>query len=178
MLFSKALPVLFFTAISCDAAIIYKFVGTGINGETVNSTIQVSNPEPVAFQLTLPTFENPPNNTGMDFLCSQLDSSQNCGATGLPFVGFSTQNSFGAFSSQLQFDASNGLAYFFLFPTGAFATLGTSVSETGSGLGIRNNSGTLTVSATPEPTTAGFLVLGSGALLAVLFRNKRRGPRQ
>jgi hypothetical protein len=149
--FTKAVVVLTLSAASIQASIIYNFVGTGLPSE------------PVAFHLTVPNFVNPPlDGPFVSFTCAQFDSSTNCEPLGATF--FSNQSGLGAFSAQIQFDATNDVGYVFSFPTGAFGAPGVYSAEAGVG-----NPGTLTVT-TPEPTTillafSGFCLCGLRRLL-------------
>jgi hypothetical protein len=154
---TMALVVLMLTAASIQAGVIYDFVGTG-------SATPFTPPEPVAFQLTVPDFVNPPlNGPFVFFTCAQFDSSTNCAPSGEE--SFSNQSALGAFSAQLGFDATNGVEYDFFFPTGAFGAPGVYSAENG---GPTFNLGTLTVTTTPEPTT--MLLAVSGACLCGLLR--------
>lgn len=148
---SRAVVVLTFTAASSQAAvIIYGFVGLGLGGTPAS--------EPVAFQLTVPDFQSPPESGLIYFTCDQLDSSTNCKAPdwiGVLFLGYGYNNP--AFSAVLQFNANNNWDYLFYFPAGAFTTPGIHIAEPG------YNPGTLTVSETggaPEPATILFVMSG------------------
>jgi hypothetical protein len=151
--FTKVFVVLTLSAASIQASVIYNFVGTGLPSE------------PVAFQLTVPDFVNPPlDGAFVFFTCSQFDSSINCNPLGVE--SFSNQSILGAFSAQLTFDATNNTDYAFFFPTGAFGAPGVYNAETGG----NENPGTLTVTQTPEPTTillvlSGFCLCGFRRLL-------------
>ena len=136
---TMAVVVLMLAAASLQAGVIYDFVGTGI----------LPGPEPVAFQLTVPNFVNPPlNGPFVFFTCAQFDSSTNCNPVGEE--SFSNQSVLGAFSAQLTFDATNDVGYGFFFPTGAFGAPGVYTADNG---GPTFNLGTLTVTETPEPVT-------------------------
>jgi hypothetical protein len=145
---TMAVVVLVLSAVATQASVVYNFVGTGLPSE------------PMAFQLTVSDFVNPPlGNPGpfVDFTCAQLDSSTNCDSQ-LPGISFSNQGV--AFSAQLTFDAINNTEYAFFFPTGAFDAPGVYSAESG-----RNfNSGTLTVTQTPEPHTIIMLALSGFCL--------------
>jgi hypothetical protein len=158
------LPVL---AVSVRASVIYDFVGTGSAFTTPTQTFA---PEPMAFQLTLSGFVNPPLDGPIAaFTCAQFDSSTNCDPAFLGAV-FSNQSAGGAFSAQLQFNATNGAGYIFYFPTGAFGAAGIYNANTPTPV---FNSGTLTVQTTvqtPEPANAILMLLG----LVCGFRFSRR----
>ncbi|HEV3331318.1 MAG TPA: hypothetical protein VG096_10075 [Bryobacteraceae bacterium] len=144
------LPVL---AVSVRASVIYDFVGTGSAFTTATQTFA---PEPVAFQLTLSDFVNPPLDGPIAaFPCAQFDSSTNCDPAFLGAV-FSNQSAGGAFSAQLQFNATNGAGYIFYFPAGAFGAPGVYSANAPTPV---FNSGTLTVQ-TPEPANAILMLLG------------------
>jgi len=139
---ATAVVGLMLTATSVHASsITYDFVGTG-------SAAFHKPPEPVAFQLTVSNFVNPPLNAGSVFFpCSELDSSTNC------YIGvwFSQSNTGGpSLQDYIAFDASNNAGYLFYFPVGSFGTPG---SYTATRLGAASNRGTLTVTETPEPAT-------------------------
>ena len=141
---TKVVVISMLAAASIHANVIYTFVGTGESG-----------PEPVAFQLTVPDFVHPPNSGSfVEFTCAQLDSSTNCDPSGIET--FSYQSVMEGFSAQLTFEATNDTEYGFFFPTGAFGTPGVYSAETG----LNFNSGTLTVTQTPEPHTILLILIG------------------
>ena len=153
-------------AVACGHAetIDYNFVGMGKAVDGVPA-------EPVAFHLTLPSFADPPMDSGFIFFtCAQTDASTNCDTALMPnnAISFSNQSALGAFSAQLTFAAADLVEYVFVFPTGAFGTPG--VYTTGSTF----DPGTLTVTETPEPSTV--LLALSGVCLSGFFkwRTKRR----
>ena len=161
----KALVVVTLSAASCQAGILYSFVGTGLS-------IAGLGPEPVAFQLSTLGFVNPSFGGGFVlFACAQLDSSTNCDPAPFAGINFSNQSVLGAFSAQLTFDASNQAAYNFFFPTGAFGTPGVYNSDASN----NRNPGTLTVTLTPEPASvlfalSGLCLCGLGRLRARFYR--------
>lgn len=152
----KVLTVWAVTALSLQASVIYNFSGTGI--------ISTEPPEPLAFQLTVPNFVNPPLGTPPDvefvfFSCAQLDFFTNCDAgAGEPGGGisFANQAQLSPFSAFLSFGAVNGVGYGFTFPAGALGAPGTYQSSSSS-------PGTLVITATsavPEPGTGTTCILG------------------
>jgi len=139
--------ILVVTACAAQASVVYSFAGTGDAFSTVPA-------EPEAFQLAVPKFLAPPPNGSITFSCAQLDSSTNCNVASGPFaVYFSNfpSNSLGA-ADTLEFVATNDIAYLFDFMNGAFGAPGVYVA-------LQGNSGTLTVTETPEPVT-GLFALG------------------
>jgi hypothetical protein len=149
---TSAVVVLMLSAVSVQASAIYNFVGTGLPNAGAGQPS-----EPVAFQLTVANFLNPPlDGSFVIFTCAQLDSSTNCDPQDVET--FSTQTSLGAFSAQLTFDANNNVEYGFFFSTGAFGAPGVYSAETTG----NDNPGVLSVTPTtdsgaltqaPEPTT-------------------------
>ena len=133
------------TAAAHADSVVYAFIG-------IDNTGQFAEPE--AFQLTVIEFIDPQaDGEGLDFTCSQLDSSTNCGSPGVIF-----SDQIGPFSAQVQFDALI-VGSIFTFPAGAFTRSGIYTNEVGT------NSGTLTVQESPEP---GSLALTLCALLLFL----------
>jgi hypothetical protein len=112
----------------------------------------------------------------VNFTCAQLTSSTNCDTANPDAVSFSNQSAGGAaaagFSAQLGFGASNDVSYGFFFPADAFGTPG--VYNADSNLGPFTNLGTLTVTvvATPEPTSALLLLTGVCFLGLARLRTK------
>jgi hypothetical protein len=162
----KALVVLALGAASVRASVIYSFLGTGTFGTSVTTGMSITtDPEPVAFQLTTPSFLNPPGCTPvfcapLSFSCGQLDSNTNCLVWGdSPSVGF-----FKRFNDVILFSASNNVEYAFYFPLGALGAPGVYSPNV---VGVFN-AGTLTVAVTevPEPTTV-LLALGGVCLVFV-----------
>jgi hypothetical protein len=172
----KSLAILTLAGASIQAEIVYDFVGTGTAG---------TSPEPVAFQLTVLDFINPPfvplvNNMTVGFTCGQLDSSTNCATSppGIESVIFTNRNDPSLIaivsSAALQFQASNGSQYDFFFNTGAFDTPGVYTAYAPNGQNsAAYNAGTLKVSV-PEAANATLLdySLLLGALI-VLFKRAR-----
>src|SRR5262249_36829542 len=140
------------------ASVIYNFVGT-----EANSTPTVS----LSFQLTVPTFVNPPlDGPPVVFACSQLDSQMNLLCPGVGNTVQFSNNSSQAPNSAIVFliDGANaGDAWF--FPAGALGSVGVYTAS-----GNRLNTGTLTVSQTPEPST--LLLIGAGGLSALIIRKR------
>jgi MYXO-CTERM domain-containing protein len=145
---------------SARASVIYEFSGTGVS----------FGPIQVAFRLTVPDFVDPPMDGASEFRsCGQLDSSTNCLPVFPGGVYFSNQSAGGAYSAQLQFNASNNAGYVFVFPTGAFGTPGTYTAHL---LGPNGNPGELrVVESTDVPEPAAMSLLG---LAAVLLRRRVR----
>ena len=152
------------SAVPVHAGLIYSLTGFG------------SASLPLSFVLEVPTAVNPQMNTGFSyFACSQLLSSTNCLASLGPPLGavtFSNQSTSPRnFSATITFSATDGSTYVFFFPTGAFASAGTFISDTSGGTG---NAGTLFVS--PEPSSlievAGALGLAFCAIRSRKLRNR------
>jgi hypothetical protein len=166
----KALVVFTLAAASIQASVIYNFVGTG--------TAIPGPAEPVAFQLTVPTFVNPPLTNPPNpaifvfFFCAQMDSSTNCNSSIAPpalgAIDFSNQGALGAFSAQIGFQAANFASYAFFFPTGAFGTPGVYTTEA-----TVSNPGTLTVTSIPEPSTMLLTLSGICLWSFPRFRTRR-----
>ena len=152
------LPV-FGASVAHASSVTYSFVGIG------GATLTVPD-EPVAFELTVPAFIIPAIGTHIDFTCAQMNSSTNCGLAPNPYGAFFSSG------STLQFDASNNVGYVFNFPTGAFGAVGTYSAIPDPFPGAEQNTGTLTVTSTPEPTTL-FLAL-SGIGLFSLRRSRSK----
>ena len=158
----KAVMLFVLSAASIHASVIYNFVGTGIDNE------------PMAFQLTVPTFVSPPlNGAFVGFTCGQMNSSTNCDNS-VPAgnsIFFARYNTPSPSSDYIQFDASNGSGYLIYFAINDFGATGVyTAPEAGLGVG---NTGTLTVSQTPEPTTL-LLCLGGFCFYGFRrFANKR-----
>jgi len=161
----KAAIVLMLAVASSQAGtmVVYNFVGTGApfaleTGQTVPA-------EPVAFQLTVPDFLNPPLNGAFgSFSCAQLDSSTNCDSSNPTAILLGNSSLNGTFGTILFFDASNSYGYIFFFPSGALEAVGVYSAESGDTF----NSGTLTVSQTPEVNT--ILYALSGICICGLYR--------
>jgi hypothetical protein len=153
----KAVVIMMAATAGLQASVIYDFVGTGFDFE------------PMAFQLTVPNFVDPPSWQFVDFTCAQFDSSTNCEGV----ETFSYQDVQGALYGQLTFEPTNNAGYVFFFPYEAFGTTGvyTAADLTG---GNYFNSGTLTVTETPEPTTT--LLALSGFVLWSLGRLPKQRP--
>jgi hypothetical protein len=146
------------TAAAHADSVQYIFAGTDSSGEF---------PESEAFQLTVPDFiDAPPDGSGVDFTCVQLDSSTNCSSPG---IIFSDQSVLGAFSAQLQFD-SPIVGSIFDFPSAAFTTPGVYSSEAGG----NSITGALTVQEAAEPGSLA-LTLSAGLLFLSLRAKKLRG---
>jgi hypothetical protein len=157
-----AATLLFLPVGILHASTIYTFSGTGTAFVTTNGTVPA---EPLSFQLTAATFINPPLDgpfsSDVEFTCSQLDSSTNCGLD----IFFSNQSgSPSGYSADLQFDAADDTAYIFYFPTGAFAAPGVYAADNG---GPKFNLGTLTVTETPEPNTLLLALTGVAGMLVL-----------
>jgi hypothetical protein len=159
----QALVVLALGTASVQGSVIYSFLGTGTFGTSVTTGMSITTvPEPVAFQLTTPSFLNPRSCDPImcdpvPFSCGQLDSSTNCLVQGdSPSVGF-----FYRYYDTILFSASNNVEYAFNFPIGALGAPGVYSSNF-------VNAGTLTVAVTavPEPTAV-LLVLGGICLVFV-----------
>ena len=109
-------------------------------------------PVPIAFQLTVDEFINPPSDASdIFFPCEQLDSNTNCGYG----ISFSTQSAPDNIDAQVLFSTIFEAGYAFDFPSGAFTVPGTYTSD--------DNTGILTVSEisdVPEPSSASFLAMG------------------
>ena len=151
----RLLAALLIATAAHAASVVYIFAGTDNTG---------GSPEPEAFRLIVPDFINPPpGGAGVDFTCAQLESSTNCSSPG---VIFSEQN--GAFSAQLQFD-SPIVGSIYAFPSGAFTTPGTYISEVGI------NTGALTVQVSPELGSLA-LTLAAGLLLLAIRVKRPRLP--
>jgi hypothetical protein len=168
----KVVVVLALGAASVQASVIYSFLGTGTSGTSVTTGMSVTtDPEPVAFQLTTPSFLNPPGCSPLfcdplSFSCDQLDSSTNCLVQGDSLsVGFFTR-----FDDVILFSASNDVQYGFSFPLGALGAPGVYSVDANA-----FNAGTLTVAVTavPEPTAVLF-VLGGICLVFVFSPFHRR----
>ena len=153
----SALAGLLLTGVFGQASVIYTFVGTGLPDESV------------AFVLTVPTFITP-DPLGADlvsFNCAQLDSSTNCSDAPIPGVSFSIGSPIVPKDALLQFLATNGTLYNFLFANDAFATPGTYTSD--------RNPGTLTVASVPEPQTLSLVATGLlGGFCVTRVRRRRR----
>ena len=108
----------------------------------------------MAFRLLTPSFVSPASGF-VDFTCAEAISAVNCDPSASFAINFSVQPVLGQFSAQLGFAATNLTQYEFFFPTGAFDSPGTYSSESG----LSDNPGTLTVTVTPEPTTASLVVM-------------------
>jgi len=148
------------------APVTYNFVGTG-------AAFDGHPNEPVAFHLTVPDFVDPTGGEFVFFSCAQVDSSTNCDFSLSAAIGFSDFPS-GGFSALLEFNAVNGVAYFFIFPTGAFGSPG---FYTTPGVIVNQGGiGELAIAAVPEPTTL-LLVLGAVCLggLQQIRRARRTG---
>jgi hypothetical protein len=161
----KALVVLVLGAASVQASVIYSFLGTGTFGTSVTTGMSITtDPEPVAFQLTTPSFLNPPGCSPIfcnpvSFSCGQLDSSTNCLVQGdSPSVGF-----FKRFTDVILFSASNNVEYAFDFPLGALGAPGVYSTDVGV------NAGTLTVAATAVPEPAAVLLVLVGICLVFVI---------
>lgn len=73
----------------------------------------------------------------------------------------------GGIGDSVQFQDQNGTGYIYFFPADVLTTVGTHQTLPG----INVNTGTLSVAAIPEPSTAGMLILG------VLFLRRARRKR-
>ncbi len=153
---------------SARADVTYKFSGSG-------QAFDIFPVEPVAFQLTVPTFLVPPLNPDyLIFGCNQLDSSSNCPV----YAGFSTwanpQSSLTSLVGVTIFlDIANrtySIGYTFSFPTGAFFAPG--VYETP--ISPNYNMGDLTVTETPEPRVSASATILAGCLLLAALQFRRR----
>lgn len=112
-----------------------------------------------------PLTGTPPPYNGTALYASQLDSCLNCLVSSIvPAVVFMPNNVFG---DSIDFADINKVETAFFFPSGAFSTPGTYTSSS------PFNSGTLTVTRVPEPSSLS-MVLGTGFMLGLaLFRRKR-----
>ena len=147
-------------AVPAHAGLIYSLTGFG------------SSSLPLSFVLAVPTAVNPQLNTGFSyFACSQLLASTNCQANLGPPLGavtFSNQSTSPRdFTATITFSATDGSTYVFFFPTGAFASAGTFISDTSGGSG---NAGTLFVS--PEPSSL-IEVAGALGLVFCVIRSRK-----
>jgi len=156
--FALLLVLSMLCAAPARASVIYEFSGTGVP----------FGPIQVAFRLTVPDFINPAMDGPFVYeSCAQLDSSTNCAPAFPGGVYFSNQSAAGLYSANLQFNASNGAAYVFFFPTGAFGAAGTYTAN----VPAENfNPGQLRVIAertVPEPAALSLV-----GLVAVLARRR------
>lgn len=155
---TKAVILLILAAASGWAGVIYTFVGTGLGLEGLPD-------EPVAFQLTVPSFIAVPGDTDVTFSCAQLDSNTNCAEQG---TGFWDDTDFPYFAV-VTFFASDLRDYPFFFPAGSFDAPGVyTVMEDYTTL----DPGELTVTETPEPAT--LLPAMSGLCLYGFSLSRRR----
>jgi hypothetical protein len=156
-----AVALLMLPAASARADTIYNFAGTG-------TAFGPFPAEPVAFQLTVPNYINPPLESGVwvAFTCAQLDSSTNCGENGVwapDAVFFSQDVAIPAFSAIISFNAADDVGYVFDFPAGAFDSPGVYSAYADAPW---YSPGTLTVTTTPEPSTM-LLVLSALSLFGL-----------
>ena len=138
------------------ADVIYTFVGTDAN---------FGPPLTVGFQLSVPTFVNPPLDSGQfgTFGCGQLTSTTNlfCAGNITNTVQLGNQDNFSDFRPPNSaivavIDSNNALADF-TFPAGALGSVGVYTAN-----GTLLDTGTLTVTQTPEPSTLVLLLTGLG----------------
>ena len=156
-----ALAGLVLTGVFGQASVIYTFSGTG-NGSGPD--------EPVAFELTVPTFITPI----VGFTCAQLDSSTDCQSNApLASIFFLNGDPFTGSPAMVEFNATNGTNYYFDFYFGAFATPGTYATSEGN-----QDPGTLTVAfaSVPESQTLSLVATGllGGFWVAHIRRRKRK----
>ena len=73
----------------------------------------------------------------------------------------------GGIGDSIQFQDADGTGYLYFFPADAFSNVGTHHTLAG----INVNTGTLIITATPEPSTQALLMIGLGPV-AVVFRRR------
>jgi hypothetical protein len=152
-----ALSLVALVPISEAGSITYKFTGTNnaVGGDGLT----------VAFQYTSSGFINP-TPPYLSLIASQLDSCTNCVvSTFIPAVAFQLPSL--TFGDQIDFADILGEGSAYAFPYGAFLAVGTYHSTS------PYNSGTLVVSATPEPSSI-FLFASGLLLLAIISKRFRR----